>query len=295
MRDTSPRLGAYILPGDPTWLRSSLSRYYPLLETLVVPIPDRHLSWTGEPLPVDICLDIVRDVDVRGILRTCSGTWVAPKQPLEAEKAQRQAAMAELGGVDWVLQIDNDELMPEQEHLLEHLKLADAAGLPAVEWPMRVLFRRLTSRRYLEVVGHSGRPRYDYPGPIAIRQDVRPVEARRTHGPFLRPVVVGDRESLQIVRAPDSLENRVETLKPEQVILHNSWARQPKDVWRKVRSSGHYDGLRTISYYWAVWRLAPLTWRYLHNFHLIHGPLWPKLAVLDKSLAEHLILPSDRT
>jgi hypothetical protein len=294
MGSHSPRLGAYILPGDPTWLRSSLSRYYPLLDKMVVPVPHGHLSWRGEPLPVATCMDIVRDVDVRGILHTCSGTWIEPKHPLEAEKAQRQAAMAELADMDWVLQIDNDEILPDVEALLEHLRLAEIKELPAVEWPMRVLFRRLPSGQYLEVVGQSGCRRFDYPGPIAIRPDQRPVEARRTHGPFLRPVVVGDRESLQVARPAELLETRVETLQPHHAILHNSWARPPSAVWRKVRSSGHYEGLRTLSYYWAIWRLAPLTWRRLQNFHLIHGPLWPRLAVLNEPAAESLILPSDQ-
>jgi hypothetical protein len=294
MSTTRPRLGAYLLPGDPTWLRSSLSRYYDLLDDLVIPVPNGHRSWTGEPLPVEACLSAIHEIDSRGIMRIITGAWVEPKHPLEAEKAQRQAAMTELAGMDWVLQIDNDEILPDVEALLEHLRLAETKGLPAVEWPMRVLFRRLRSGKYLEVVGPSGRPRFDYPGPIAIRPDQRPVEARRTHGPFLRPVVGGDRESLQVARPAEALEARVETLQPHHVILHNSWARPPSAVWRKVRSSGHYEGLRTLSYYWAIWRLAPLTWRRLRNFHLIYGPLWPRLAVLNEPAAESLILPSDK-
>jgi hypothetical protein len=35
-----PRLGAYVLTGDPVWMRSSLGRYYDLLDDLVVLVPE---------------------------------------------------------------------------------------------------------------------------------------------------------------------------------------------------------------------------------------------------------------
>ena len=99
------RLGAYVLPGDPTWLRSSLSSYYHLLDDLVVPIPEDGRSWTGATLPVRDCLTAINRVDTRRLMRHISGRWIDRRQPLQAEIAQRQACVNALNGVDWVLQV----------------------------------------------------------------------------------------------------------------------------------------------------------------------------------------------
>ena len=277
------RLGAYILPGDPTWLRSSLARYYDHLDTLVVPVPDDGRSWTGRPIPVQQCLTIIRELDTRGIVRTITGRWNHPQDPMVAENQQRQAAIDAIQGVDWVLQIDNDELLPDLSALIHVLDVAAASGAPAVEWPMRVIFRELRNGRYLEVVAADGGPRYDYPGPIAVRPDTRLSECRRSEGSWLRPVVRGDDRSLQVVRRPAALEQRETCLDVDQAILHNSWGRSAASIWRKVRSTAHQEGWRMIWYFGAVWWASPLTWRWLRNFHLFSRSLWPRLRVLDES------------
>ncbi|WP_427383661.1 hypothetical protein [Janibacter sp. G56] len=162
----TPRLGAYVLPGDPVWLRSSLARYYPLLDDLVVPVPTSGRGWTGHPIPVDECLRIIREIDVRGIVREVEGDWVDTDRPMRADTAQRQAAVDALGErVDWILQVDNDEVLPDTGALLEALGRADAAGCDAVEWPMRVLFRARSRGRFLVVTGPVERTSSNIPVP----------------------------------------------------------------------------------------------------------------------------------
>lgn len=274
------RIGAYLLPGDPVWLEASLSRYYDLLDDLVVLEPSDHLGWTGRRLPVAECLAIIERVDRRGIARCVRGRWRNDRDPLKADTAQRQVGSDALAGsVDWILQIDNDEVLPDPSELLTFLELADERGLGAVEWPMRVLFRRLRDGRFLEVRAADGQPRYEYPGPIAIRPGARHTDARRVEGAFLRPVVAGDDRSLQIRHDPAPGEQRIEGLAAAAAIIHNSWGREPAEVHQKVRSWGHHEGWRTEFYYWAVWRAAPLTWRLLRDFHPFMPPLWPRLGV----------------
>jgi hypothetical protein len=191
--------------------------------------------------------------------------------------------------VDWVLQVDNDEILPDANALLEQLQAADDAKIPAVEWPMRVLFRRLKDGRFLEVVAADGGPRFEYPGPIAVKCDQQLVDCRRTAGRYLRPVVVGDDRSLQIVREVHANEVRRQSLRPDQAILHNSWGRSAPAIRRKMRSTAHQEGLRMQWYYWIKWWPAPLIWRQLRNFHLFDGPLWPRLGVLDPSMIDLLV------
>lgn len=277
MSDKHPRIGAYVLPGDLAWLGKSLSRYYDLIDDLVVPVPADGKGWTGVPIPVAAALETIASVDSRGLARYVSGTWTDPDGPMRAETAQRQAALDALrGSVDWVLQLDNDEYVPNPNSLVAALRHADELGLDAVEWPMRVLFRQ-TPHHMFEVVGPKGQMRYDYPGPVAVRPSVRLAHARRTDGEYLRPVAAEDRVSLQITRAEEPGEHRWDGISASDAILHLSWARSTREIRQKMRSWGHSSGLRGTAYYFFTWLPVPLTWRVLRDFHPFASGLWPRL------------------
>jgi hypothetical protein len=272
------KLGAYLLPGDVVWLAKSLTQYYPLLSDLVVVVPASHRGWTGAELPVDEALAIIRSVDRRSIMRVVTGEWMNPAEPMLAETLQRQAGLDALrGSVDWVLQIDNDEFLPRIETLGPVIDEAEHRGITAIDWPMRVLYRR-TSRAVFEIVSDDGQPSYEYPGPIAVRPDVTLDYARRAQGDFLRPTVHGDRESLQVNRESEAGEHRADLLTPDDAIVHNSWARSPEAMRRKLRSWGHARDSRFGAYYWLRWWPTPATWRLQRNLHPFASGLWPRLA-----------------
>lgn len=288
-----PRLGAYVLAGDPVWLASSLARYYPFLDDLVVVASSSRRGWTGRPIPVDACLERVASVDHRGIARVVWGDWEDLQDPMRADTAQRQAGVDALGaGVDWVLQIDNDEILPDIEVLLEAIGEAAARSLEAIEWPMRVLYRRLASGTFLEVCSVGGRPSYDYPGPIAVRSGSRVVEARRTRGSTLRVTVRGDTRSLQLAQPAGAGELRLEMLDHAQAIVHNSWGRPRADIRRKIGTWGHAGGIRADVYFWTRWWPSRVTWPLLRNLHPFARDLWPRLT--RTSSIQHLLLASDR-
>lgn len=280
------RIGAYVLPGDTVWLEQTLTRYYGLLDALVVPVPEDGRGWTGVPIPVQAALEVIDRVDHRRIARHVKGRWTNVANPMRADTAQRQAALDALRGkVDWVIQLDGDELLPDPHVMIAAIDEAERRGLDAIEWPMRVLFRR--TRRYVfEIVSESGTPRYDYPGSVLVRAETCVNDARRVDGPYMRLVVRGDEASLQIARAPEDAEERWDGLAPEHAIIHNSWARTPHEIRQKTRSWGHASGWRGRVYYYAVWLPAPLTWRLLRDFHPFARGLWPRLARRKVTAAE---------
>ena len=271
------RLGAYILPGDTVWLRSSLMQYYDRIDDLVVLVPRSHCGWRGTPIPVDECLAIVKAVDVRGIARLVEGEWCDPEDPLRADTAQRLDGVRALRDtVDWILQIDNDEVLMDPAALMAFVEEADRAGEVQVDWPLRTLFRQVAPATYLEVCSLTGETVVEY-APVAVRAGHDVVEVRRALGPVLRVVVEGDDRSLLIRRPAVPGERRVTGLQESQTILHNSWGRTPAEVWRKTRSWGHYSGLKGIAYYVRVWWPARWTWRWMRDFHPFSQGLWPRL------------------
>jgi hypothetical protein len=292
-----PRIGAYVLASDPTWLRSSVARYYHLLDVLVVSASATSTGWTGRPIAVSDCTAVIEDLDQRKIATVVRGNFQSPKNPMDADTRQRQHAIDAVnaldGDLDWVLQIDTDEVVPSTDKLLHLLELADERGADAVEWPMRVFYRRLPGGRYLQVVNADGSDHFEYPGPIAIRARARVTEARQTAERFLRPLVEGDHQSLQITRPAGPQEIRETCLTGSDAILHNSWARPRSDVWRKVSSWSHNQGLRSTRYFYFTWLPAPVLWRQMRDLHPFASGLWPRLLPYPGDVAS-LLDPADR-
>jgi hypothetical protein len=63
---------------------------------------------------------------------------------------------------------------------------------------------------------------------------------------------------------------------PEQVMWHNSWARSPRAVRRKVMSWGH-GGAEMLEYYDQVWLPSAESWAELRDIHPLQGPRWARL------------------
>jgi hypothetical protein len=62
----------------------------------------------------------------------------------------------------------------------------------------------------------------------------------------------------------------------ELVIWHNSWARSPRAVRRKVLSWGH-GGPGMLEYYTHVWLPSVDSWESLRDLHPLNGPRWNHL------------------
>lgn len=293
MTPVTVRLGAYVLTGDPTWLRSSLVRTYRYLTDLVVLVPEDGLGWAGRPIPVDQCVAAVRELDTRGIARFVSGRWTDPADPLAADSAQRRDGVAALrDSVDWVVQLDNDEIMPDLSRALELVPVAEERGLGAIEWPMRCLYRRLAGNQFLEVCARNGAARFDYPGPILVRSCSRPILSRRVPGGFLRAVVAGDDQSAELAKPPLPEEVRVDLVDLADVIWHNAWGREPDVIRRKTRTWGHAFDRRWSTYYYGRWLPSPLLWRRQRNLHPLFPDAWPRLRPVE--VPAGLIVAADR-
>lgn len=274
------RIHAYVLAADPTWLRQSVTAYYPHIEKLVASYDGSSRGYTGTRVRVEECKAILAELDAEGKVEYVEGDFVArPGETyLDAETRQRRVSLEHAApGADWVLQIDTDEVLPDWPRLVEVLERAAQEDVPAVEWPMRVLFRRLHDGRYLEVATSAGTTHVEYPGAVAIRPGVELVEGRRTSSRFIRPLVHGDSFSLQVTQPPDPKELRLDLLDVEAAIWHNSWGRSVPAMREKVASWSHNGGLRSWWYFASVWLPSPLTWRLLRQFHPLHRPLWPRL------------------
>lgn len=282
VRSIVVKVNAYVLLADPTWIRTSVTAYYDHVDTIVASYDESSRGWTGRPIDVERCIEALRSVDPAGKIRFVTGRYSMPGHPLVADTAQRQEAL-DLASedADWVLQLDTDEVLPSPEALIHMLRRADELSVPAVEWPMRVLYRALRHGGYLQVMDSREHVHFDYPGPVAVRSGTRLTSARRTSTSFLRPAVSGHDRSIQVTRDAEPGEIRVTGLRLDEAIWHNSWARPHRQTLRKVRTWGHSEGLKSAVYIARRWAPSPWTWRYGREWHPFASGLWPELGYVD--------------
>lgn len=282
------RLNAYVLAADPTWLEASVGAYYERVGEIVVSYDSRGRGWTGAPIPVEECLSRLRAIDHKGKMRFEGGIFSnSAPDPMLNDTLQRNAALASASrGADWVLQLDTDEWIPNFDRFQKGIARADALSLSGLEWPMRVLYRR-DGERALEVCSLQNRDHFEYIAPVAVRAGTRLVHSRRSDTPFLRAVAEGDRESIQLLREPSSLESRETLLQLSDAIVHNSWARTPRDLRRKLASWSH-SSVRAWLYYFTRWLPSKWMWRWMRNLHPFFGGVWPALRFCEVPLPDEL-------
>lgn len=257
------RLHAYVLVADPSYLRESIQAYYPLVERIVLSYDENATSWTGTPLPVQQCLEILAEIDVDNKCEHHPGHFARTElAPFENETYQRQHALDRASvGADWVLQLDTDEVMLNPSAFLDMLRRADSHGADALDFPSRWLYTRTSPGRYLEVTRRFWQVAGSFPGPLAVRAGVRLRHARQTEAPVFR--VDFATRSTDPWRSPNAPVDAV--IPGEDAVLHFSWVRDPAAMRRKFEWSGHTRHMRPPRVYrrW-VWRtkhplLASLT------------------------------------
>lgn len=246
-----PRISAYLMLADPSYLSESLQAYYPYVDRIVLSYDRRFVSWTGTRLPVEQCLDIVRRLDTENKCVAAPGDFARPGfAPLDNDTFQRQAALdAASDGADWVLQLDTDEVMVDSPTFFDALGRADAAAAAGLDYPARWLYSRVRPGRYLEQAAPGWKLAASFPGPLAIRSGTRLRHARQADVSLYRVDIAA--RNTDPWRSPTARVDEV--VRPDQAVLHFSWVRQPDVIRRKFGWSGHTAQMKPPAVYraWA--------------------------------------------
>ena len=238
-RDGSPslRLGAYVMLADPAFLEQSIRSYYDIVEFLVVVYDEAALSWTGKPLPIDELLGRVESLDTDGKVTLLPGAFHdAAKTALESETHERNIALAALDGkVDWVLQIDTDEVLANPARFVEAIGTAHDAGRSALHYPARWIYAQVRDDLYLERCRRLWGIAAGYPGAVAVRTGTELSLARQCKVPTWRV----DFRRRNTDPAHDRGTTVNEVVRPEDTVWHFSWVRSEQEMRAKSTTSGH--------------------------------------------------------
>lgn len=242
------RCNGYALLGDPAFLAASIRSYYPLVDKIFLSHDRDGLSWSGRQLPIDACTREAEAADPEGKIVFLSGRYARPKQhPLDSETEQRRQTLeAASAGVDWTLQIDSDEIVPDLQSFSSALAMAHETGANALDYPSRWFYSRAEDGRYLERSSRWWRVCSSYPGPLAVRAGTRLTLARQCEGRHYRVDV--RRRNADPARPATSVVHAV--VPASSAILHFSWVRTRSEMEEKALISGHagdFDWRKRIS------------------------------------------------
>ncbi len=238
-RPTSLRLGAYLLLGDPAFLEQSIRSIYAIAERIVVVYDEAGLSWTNRPLPIQHCLEVVDRMDTDGkVIRLPGNFHDTGLLPLEAETLERNAGIAALGHeVDWVVQIDTDEVLGDPDRFVGAIARAHSEGKSALDYPARWLYGHVGGHIYLERCRRTWGISAGYPGPVAVKAGTTLRLARQCDVPIWR--VDFRRRNTDPAHPRDARVD--ESVRPDEGIWHFSWVRSETEMRNKAASSGHVD------------------------------------------------------
>lgn len=246
------RINAYVLAGDPAWIGESIASYYGLVDRIFVSYDRESLSWRGHPLSVEESLKRISAADPDGKTTLLPGSHShSSRPPMETETEQRQAALdAASDGADWVLQIDTDEIVRTPAALLHHLRRAEQRAAEALAFPLRDIYARTDSGRFLEHCGRFWTTQAAYPGPVAVRAGVTLRAARQPTTSSTYRVDVSPRNT----DPAHPFDAPVHAVIPSaQAILHMSWVRTEAQMAEKSVVSG-YAGNRDWGRDLTRWR-----------------------------------------
>jgi hypothetical protein len=233
------RLGAYLLLGDPAFLEQSIRSIYAIAERIVVVYDEAGLSWTNRALPIEACLATVRRMDPDGKVELLPGAYHnTGLLPLEAETLERNAGVTALSGdVDWVVQIDTDEVLGDPGRFVRAIERAHVEGRSALDYPARWLYGHVSGHTYLERCRRMWGISAGYPGPMAVKAGTTLRLARQCDVPLWR--IDFRRRNTDPAHPRDARVD--ELVRPDEGIWHFSWVRSEEQMRSKAASSGHVD------------------------------------------------------
>jgi hypothetical protein len=283
----STRFGAYVLLADPVYLHESLVSYYDIVERIVVAYDEDAVSWTGERLDLEQARSTVERLDHHHKIRWLPGRFHGDSSPLDLETSERNAAISALGdSVDWVFQIDTDEVVASPARLVESVRRADAHGLSAVEFPARWLYGHVGGRRYLERCRRLWGVSAGFPGPIAVRAGTTLRLARQCDAPVWRV----DFRPRNTDPAHPWNARVDESIDPDEGLWHFSWVRSEQQMRKKASTSGHaaefdWDG-EIDRWLWRCRhpRLTTLGTPFRSHPSIVGAPTWLRTARLPAHL-----------
>lgn len=272
-----PKIIAYVLLADPEWLVPSVYSYLNICDTIIGIYDEDHIGHAGAKIDVRECLRRLECFNEYAKIKLIKGKFTKFSSPHANEHDQRSTGVSYASelGADWVLHIDNDEILPDSEWLYEQINSQLRSSRASIEIASRVYYSHEVSR-LLQIAPLAAKSEYYENLAIAVKPFTKLQRARFAKNQLiLSPKTSRGQKAKQLAKrilGRDYLEYK--KIPHDKCIMHMSWVRSKKGIEQKVKSWGHATDFDVESYLQNYWEKAfNGEWAELTNIH----PIWPEM------------------
>jgi|SRR6185295_1020479 len=248
-----------LLSYDYRFLTSSISRYLPYVDEVLVGVDREGLTWSGEQFSIpDAFFETLRSLDGGSKIRLVSRSFYSPsRSPMENDVAERNALSLEAAEGNWIVSIDADEYLLNPAQFFRFLWRFRDSEKVCVEGSWLTVFKDL--EHSLLVVGAAADGSLER-FPLATRERGAFVAARRTEAPpILSPALA----------------------------LHYSWGREKGELLQKLLNWSHSRDFDVRKYFEFWLGVNEENHAAIRDFHPVRPDTWSKLVSVRKADVEN--------
>ena len=248
----------YLLSYDYSMFLTSVKQLYNHVDKIVVGIDQDYLTWSGNKFSIpQSFFDDIKNFDKRNIIEFYFDKfYISELSPMECESRERNLVLKKLGN-GWKIQIDVDEYILNFNLLKSYLE----------KYKYLTYFPLLT--------------------PIVLTAKLITLFKSDEHGFYyindkLRFPLVTNQNENTFTRWNNSVFSHFINL----TVIHQSWAREEKEIRKKVENWGHRDDFDTAEYinFWKS--ISKNNYDEIKNFHPISPTAWNTLQMIETNSIE---------
>lgn len=244
---------------DYKYFKHSLPRYYEHADKIVLAIDKDRKTWAGIDFTIENSFfDWIKRYDTGSKIEYYQDNFHLPElTTLENDSRERTMLGKFMGEGGWHIQVDADEYFIDFAEFVKELKRIEEKHAKDITiWLRWVTLFKKCENGYLYINNNEAFP-------VATTQ-------------------------------PEYIAARVTRLEEKiiinQKVVHQSWARNEKEIWNKMNSWGHNLDFHPESYY-NLWRsIDENNYKCIRNFHPLTPQTWPSLEMIPATHINELIL-----
>lgn len=247
----------FLISYDYEFIKTSLPRVYNEVEEIYFAVDANGLTWSGESIQIEEAFwDWVEEFDTAKKIRIYKDSfYVDGLTPMECDTRERNLLGKRMGEADWYIQIDSDEYFVDFASFAHKLKAFKSAVPVTVACRVLTLFKRVANG-YLIIGGSEELLAF------ATNNPVYDVARNNTSGN--------------------------EQVNWDDLVLHQSWARTPEEIYLKLHNWSHKDDFNVDSFFKLWTAIDEDNYHVIKSFHPLWSNVWPCLKFVVGSVQQIL-------
>lgn len=258
---------SYLLSYDYEMIFLSIKQLYNYVDRIVIAIDKDFKTWSGNDFIIpDSFFERIKEIDFEKKIEFYKDFFFIPtNSPIENESRERNLALKKLAR-GWKIQLDVDEYVYDFEELSKYLKKY---------WYLTLL------------------PKFT---PINFKGNLITLFKKIDKG----YLYIENKEEFAFITNQSQNQFTRKNYKIRNInininVIHNSWARDNKEIINKIKNWGHRDDFDTFEYFEFWKKLNEENYKEVNDFHPTVPSVWNRLLFLECKNEEEFIRNYSKT